>query len=132
MRGIRQFLRDRVLAGGFAALAVYLLVFQALAGGMAQGAMAAAAVDPLNVICTVDGATSPDGHKHGGGDGSECPCGMLCRHLAGGAAALPVDGASALAAPFVAGSYRLSHRSVPLAPSQRVAAFSARAPPHSS
>lgn len=57
MKLMRQLLKDRVSASAIAFLISCFLLLQGVVGAVAQGAMAAAAVDPLNVICTSMGAT---------------------------------------------------------------------------
>jgi hypothetical protein len=51
MKTLRLVLRDRVSAGAIAALFAVMLLMQGLLGGVAQGSMASAAVDPFNVLC---------------------------------------------------------------------------------
>ncbi|MBB2970571.1 DUF2946 family protein [Mesorhizobium sp. RMAD-H1] len=95
MKAIRRILRDRISATAIAVLAAYFLLLQGLLGGMAQGAMAASAVDPLHVICSSSGAATIDqpGDQNGpAGKAADCPCCTLCR-LACAAMPAILDGA---------------------------------------
>lgn len=78
MGAMRDIFRDRLTATAVAAMLVYLFLLQAFVAGMTQGAMAAAAADPLHVICTTDGAGSPSDPAGPMGKGSTCPCAALC------------------------------------------------------
>lgn len=51
MKILRLVLKDRLSAGAIAALVGFLLLAQGLFGGLAQGTMASAAVDPFNILC---------------------------------------------------------------------------------
>ncbi|WP_438750516.1 DUF2946 family protein [Pararhizobium sp. O133] len=51
MKTLRLVLKDRMSAGAIAALVGFLLLAQGLFGGLAQGTMASAAVDPFNILC---------------------------------------------------------------------------------
>ncbi|ACP22068.1 hypothetical protein NGR_b06100 (plasmid) [Sinorhizobium fredii NGR234] len=77
MRGI---VGDRITATAIALLFAYLLLLQGLLSGTSQGAMAAAAVDPLHEICFSSGSI---GQARDDGTpakkSSNCPCGTLCR-----------------------------------------------------
>lgn len=82
MSRIRRLLRDRGTASAIALLIGCLLLVQGLLSGTAQGAMAASAVDPFQIICSAaaDGSIGEVGH--GGAPVKklpECPCGTLCR-----------------------------------------------------
>jgi hypothetical protein len=82
MKTLRRILSDRMSATAIAVLAAYLLLLQGLIGGMAQGAMAASAVDPLHVICSSSGAAVADLPADGNGPAkkaADCPCCTLCR-----------------------------------------------------
>ncbi|KXF75160.1 hypothetical protein ATN84_21055 [Paramesorhizobium deserti] len=83
---MRYLLKDRLSAGAFAVLIVWLLVLQSLLGALAQSAMAASAADPLHVICAADGANVLE--SEGQGDlpqkkAPECPCASLCQLVSG-------------------------------------------------
>ncbi|PRD41896.1 hypothetical protein C5748_19670 [Phyllobacterium phragmitis] len=97
MKTMRLVLRDRVSATAIAVLIAYFFVLQGLIGGMAQGAMAASAVDPLHVICSSSGAATIDlpADQH---DPTktvvDCPCCTLCS-LASMAMPVILDGAGA-------------------------------------
>jgi hypothetical protein len=84
---MRQLSRDRVSASAIALLVSSLLLLQGLVGAMAQGAMAAAAADPLHVICTSSGAAVLDPDPAGGSPqrkkAPDCPCASLCRIASG-------------------------------------------------
>lgn len=51
METLRLVLKDRMSAGAIAVLAGFLLLAQGLFGGLAQGTMASASVDPFNILC---------------------------------------------------------------------------------
>ena len=76
----RTLMRDRSSAGAIAMLAALLFLLQGLVGGFAHGAMAAQALDPAQIICSMhgtsgqsDGQTKPGTTKSG-----EC-CTAACR-----------------------------------------------------
>jgi hypothetical protein len=82
MKTMRLLLRDRASAGAIAVLIAFSLLLQGLLAGMAQGVIAASAVDPLHVICTSSGAVSvAPGNDQGSPPGKvfDCPCATLCR-----------------------------------------------------
>jgi hypothetical protein len=75
-------MRDRASANAIALLFASLLLLQGLLSGLGQGSMAAAAMDPLNAICSSVG--TPSAHDHGddsapGKKAIDCPCCALCR-----------------------------------------------------
>jgi hypothetical protein len=78
---MRQLLRDRVSVGAIAALIGCMLLFQGLFAGFSQGAMAAAAADPLHVICASDGTISTATKEPGApaDKAFNCPCATLCQ-----------------------------------------------------
>ncbi|WP_085025887.1 hypothetical protein [Ensifer aridi] len=80
MKTMRLILRDRISATAIALLFAYLLLLQGLLSGTSQGAVAAAAVDPLHEICFSSGSVgqSPD-DRIPVKKTAECPCGTLCR-----------------------------------------------------
>jgi hypothetical protein len=80
MKTMRRLLRDRISATAIALLFAYLLLLQGLLSGTSQGAMAAAAVDPLHEICFSSGSIgqAPD-DSIPAEKSTECPCGTLCR-----------------------------------------------------
>lgn len=79
MKPVRQFLRDRLLAGASAGFLAYVLVIQVLLAGFANGALAAAQTDPLNIICTDTVGVSEIDQA----DGDELPGGIDCQMLCG-------------------------------------------------
>lgn len=125
-------LRDRHSVGGFAGLIAILLLLQGLLAGMAQGAMAAAAVDPLHVICSVEGAVPVDGGDTPLRKAADCPCGTLCQLASAFAPVLPGDQPGLiLAEPREAGRLAFSPTS-PSHASLRGLIAEARAPPTTS
>jgi len=91
MKTLRLVLRDRVSAGAIAVLVAAMLLMQGLLGGIAQGTMASAAVDPFNILCVShdggleqrlpgDGPVNKAGHDL---------CATLCQLAAGSNPALP-------------------------------------------
>jgi hypothetical protein len=79
---MRRLLQDRVSGSAVAVLVACLLLIQGLLAGTAQGAMAATAADPLNVICSMSGFDPLDQAGHDNAPlkkGPECPGGTLCR-----------------------------------------------------
>ncbi|CAN7566653.1 hypothetical protein [Rhizobium sp. LjRoot258] len=82
MGTMRSILRDQLSASAVALLVACLLLMQGLLTGTAQGAMAASAVDPFEIICSSSGHGSVDDAGHGNlpaKKAPECPCGTLCR-----------------------------------------------------
>ncbi|HTO33886.1 MAG TPA: hypothetical protein VL202_22335 [Pararhizobium sp.] len=90
MKTLRLILRDRVSAGALAALVGFLLLAQGLVGGVAQGTMASAAVDPFNILCI---AHETDGaQKQAPGDPVQTAhdlCATLCQLATGSTPFLP-------------------------------------------
>lgn len=68
-------------------LAIYAIALQAVLGVWAGAAQAAAATDPLSVLCrtAADGATLPE--RAPSSHGFDCICGAACTHMS--TAALP-------------------------------------------
>ncbi|MBP1858100.1 hypothetical protein [Rhizobium herbae] len=90
MKTLRLVLRDRVSAGAIAVLVGAMLLMQGLLGGIAQGTMASAAVDPFNILCVSHdsslGQRLPgDGPVKAGHD----LCATLCQLAAGSTPVLP-------------------------------------------
>jgi hypothetical protein len=80
MKTMRLILRDKISATAIALLFAYLLLLQGLLSGTSQGAMAAAAVDPLHEICFSSGSlgrTTDD--ESPAKKAIDCRCGTLCR-----------------------------------------------------
>jgi hypothetical protein len=80
MKTMRLILRDRISATAIALLVACLLLLQGLLSGTSQGAMAAAAVDPLHEICFSSGSIgqAPE-DSIPAKKSTACPCGTLCR-----------------------------------------------------
>jgi len=80
-----------VSAGAIAALFAVMLLMQGLLGGVAQGSMASAAVDPFNVLCVshegdgLDQRLPSDSPVKNGHD----LCATLCQLASGHTPALP-------------------------------------------
>jgi hypothetical protein len=82
MGTMRSILRDWVSASAVALLVAGLLLIQGLLSGTAQGAMAASAVEPFEIICSLSGHGSVNDAAHGNLPAKkvpECLCGTLCR-----------------------------------------------------
>ncbi|TCN22079.1 DUF2946 family protein [Sinorhizobium americanum] len=80
MKTMRLIVRDKISATAIALLFAYLLLLQALLSGTSQGAMAAAAVDPLHEICFSSGSIGQaSGDSIPVKKSTKCPCGTLCR-----------------------------------------------------
>ncbi|RCS22734.1 DUF2946 domain-containing protein [Phyllobacterium salinisoli] len=97
MKTIRLVLKDRMTATATAVLVAYLLILQGLVGAMAQGSMAASAIDPLHVICSASGDATIDlpADQHGPAKMAvDCPCCALCR-LASTSVPVILDGVEA-------------------------------------
>lgn len=79
MTSMRRLFRDRVTAGLWVVLIAAALLVQGVLASVAQGRMAAAAANPLNVICSDHGAgpISPAGDPRE--KSVDCPCATLCR-----------------------------------------------------
>ncbi|GLS34021.1 hypothetical protein SAMN04488498_107128 [Mesorhizobium albiziae] len=82
MKAMRHLLEDKLLRGGFAALAAYLLVLQVFVGGFSAGAMAATAGNTSFVICAPSGDVPPgwtgSGKPAKQHEKNLCPCASLC------------------------------------------------------
>ena len=74
---VRGILKDRISATAIAVLVAYVLLLQAIFGGLSQGAMAASSTDPLQVICSSTGVA--DESNGSAKKAVDCPCGALCR-----------------------------------------------------
>ncbi len=91
MKTLRLVLKDRVSAGAIAVLVAFMLLMQGLLGGVAQGSMASAAVDPFNLLCVshegdgFDQRLPSDGPVKSGHD----LCATLCQLASGYTPALP-------------------------------------------
>src|SRR5262245_51996148 len=102
MKTMRQALRDRSLRSGTVLSLVYFLLLQSLLAGMAQGAMAAATVGPVAVICTSHGlvALDPGADRDAPGDDAlRRHCATLCQLASAGTPDVPEAPAVAIAAP---------------------------------
>ena len=108
MTSMRRLFRDRVTAGLWVVLIAAALLLQGVLASVVQGRMAAAAADPLNVICS-DHGTGPISPAGDPRDKSvDCPCATLCRLAAtampavlGEPAALVVQYSAISAAPLL-------------------------------
>lgn len=80
MNSMRRMLRDKISVTAIVTLFAYLLLLQGLLSGTSQGAMAAAAVDPLHEICFSSGAVGQaTNDENPAKKALDCPCGTLCR-----------------------------------------------------
>ncbi|PWK75660.1 DUF2946 family protein [Aminobacter sp. AP02] len=100
MKSIRLILRDRLSTGAIAGMIAFLLLLQGLLAGTAQGAMAAAAADPLGIICTMDGMGPAMGETQPARSPADCPCGTLCQLAATSAPGLPGEQLAFIIAPL--------------------------------
>lgn len=81
MNFMRTLRTDRTTAIAIAVAVIYLFLVQIFIAGFSQGAMAATAPNPLNVICSSSGTIIilPDGSTSPAKTAPDCPCGLLCR-----------------------------------------------------
>ncbi|KQS90418.1 MULTISPECIES: hypothetical protein [unclassified Rhizobium] len=116
-------------AGAIAALVGFLLLAQGLFGGLAQGTMASAAVDPFNILCIAHETDAAQ--KQGPGDpvhGVHDLCATLCQFAASVTPVLPSHVAGILSPVQQAGKPQPAREILPAAVPRGNFA-EARAPP---
>lgn len=85
MRLLRVLLSDRLNGGMLAAILIYTLLAQSIAGGVASARMAGAQPHGASVIC---GTGGPSNHDHGANHRMDEGCAMLCQIACGLSTAL--------------------------------------------
>lgn len=90
MRFIRKIMQDKSSAGAIAMLTLLLFLLQGLANGVANGSMAALALEADGIICSSHMPDGVTGKQDPAGKLANNCCGTLCRLASASAAALLV------------------------------------------